>query len=168
MTIDQETTETTSSAGSSNSTATSATPAKSGATFESLAVAGFIFGLFAVAVAVFAVALAGRAVSQSGDGGGAAAKPAGSGAAVVTEVSLGDFFIKPKDAAVKAGTVLDVKNEGAVDHNLAIEGGKASEMLAPGKDGTLDTAGLKAGTYKWFCEVPGHEAAGMKGTVTVE
>jgi len=29
------------------------------------------------------------------------------------------------------------------------------------------TVNLKAGTYTFFCPVPGHEQAGMKGTLTV-
>jgi uncharacterized cupredoxin-like copper-binding protein len=30
------------------------------------------------------------------------------------------------------------------------------------------TADLKAGTYIFYCQVPGHEQAGMKGTLTVK
>jgi uncharacterized cupredoxin-like copper-binding protein len=29
------------------------------------------------------------------------------------------------------------------------------------------TANLKPGTYEFYCSVPGHEQAGMKGTLTV-
>jgi uncharacterized cupredoxin-like copper-binding protein len=29
------------------------------------------------------------------------------------------------------------------------------------------TATLKAGTYTFYCSVPGHEQAGMRGTLTV-
>ncbi|MCB0975919.1 MAG: cupredoxin domain-containing protein [Acidimicrobiales bacterium] len=147
-------------------------PAKSGTTFETLAVVGFIFGMFAIVAAVFAVGLAARAVSEangSGGGGGSSESAAttGGGGAAITEVTLGDFFIKPKDATVKAGSVLTVKNEGSVDHDLAIEDTKSS-LVAPGKETTFDLEGLKPGTYTWHCTVPGHEAAGMKGEVTVK
>jgi uncharacterized cupredoxin-like copper-binding protein len=27
---------------------------------------------------------------------------------------------------------------------------------------------LKPGSYEFYCQVPGHEAAGMKGTLTVK
>jgi len=30
------------------------------------------------------------------------------------------------------------------------------------------TVTLKPGTYQFYCPVPGHKAAGMKGTLTVQ
>lgn len=145
-----------------------AAPATGGTTFESLAVAAFVFGLFAVVVAVFAVGLAARAVDEAGDAASAppAEAPAAGGAAT-SEVTLTDFAIDPADATVAAGTVLDVTNDGAVPHNLAVDG-IASDMLDPGEGGQLDLSGLEPGTYTWICEVPGHESAGMTGTVVIE
>lgn len=145
-------------------------PARSGTTFETLAVVGFIFGMFAIVAALFAVGLAARAVSEAGGSGGGKTTEtpaAGGGGDAITEVTLGDFFIKPKDATVKAGSVLTLKNEGSVDHDLAIEDTKSS-LVAPGEEATFELEGLEPGTYKWNCTVPGHEAAGMKGEVTVE
>jgi uncharacterized cupredoxin-like copper-binding protein len=38
--------------------------------------------------------------------------------------------------------------------------------VQPGSKSTL-TVTLKAGTYDYYCPVPAHKAAGMKGTLTV-
>ncbi len=146
--------------------ATGAPPA--GSTFESLAVVAFVFGLFAMVAAVFAVGLAARAVDQANDAGSAttAEAPAAEGVAT-SEVSLIDFAIEPPDLAVPAETVLQVSNDGAVVHNLAVEN-VSSDMFDPGASGELDLSGLAPGTYTMICEVPGHEAAGMKGTIVIE
>jgi uncharacterized cupredoxin-like copper-binding protein len=38
-----------------------------------------------------------------------------------------------------------------------------------GSGGTSSfTATLKPGSYEFYCAVPGHEAGGMKGTLTVK
>jgi plastocyanin len=57
-------------------------------------------------------------------------------------------------------------NTSGVDHNIAIKGLGAGAVVAKGVSSFK--ADLKAGTYTYFCEVPGHEAAGMKGTLTVK
>jgi plastocyanin len=69
-----------------------------------------------------------------------------------------------------AGTVTIVlTNDSSVAHDVAIEGNGVdvqSDLVDNG--GTSDTsATLTAGTYTFFCTVPGHEEAGMKGTLTV-
>lgn len=56
-------------------------------------------------------------------------------------------------------------NDGKVDHTLRIEGVGGFKLTIGGKDeGTVD---LKAGEYTLFCDLPGHEAAGMKASLTV-
>jgi len=61
-------------------------------------------------------------------------------------------------------------NISSMPHNLAIKGhGKTygpTATISNGKTATL-TATLKAGTFTFYCAVPGHEQAGMKGTLTV-
>jgi uncharacterized cupredoxin-like copper-binding protein len=146
--------------------ATGAPPA--GSTFESLAVVAFVFGLFAMVAAVFAVGLAARAVDQANDAGSATAAEAPAAEGVATsEVSLIDFAIEPPDLTVPADTVLQVSNDGAVVHNLAVEN-VSSDMFDPGASGELDLSGLEPGTYTMICEVAGHEAAGMTGTIVIE
>jgi nitrite reductase (NO-forming) len=146
--------------------ATGSPPA--GSTFESLAVVAFVFGLFAMVAAVFAVGLAARAVDQANDAGSAttAEAPAAEGVAT-SEVSLVDFAIEPPELTVPADTVLQVANDGAVVHNLAVEN-VSSDMFDPGASGELDLTGLAPGSYTMICEVPGHEAAGMTGTIVIE
>ena len=137
-----------------------------GTTFETLAVCGFIFGMMSIAVAMFALGLAARAVSEAKDsGGGVAVAP--SGGVSTLEVSLKDFAIDPGDLRVAAGSVLEIANDGKVVHNLAVDG-TASDMFDPGEGGSLDLGDLDPGSYTMICEVPGHEAAGMKGTLVIE
>ena len=40
-------------------------------------------------------------------------------------------------------------------------------MVSSGGVSTVTVADLKPGTYTFYCSVPGHEQAGMKGTLTV-
>lgn len=70
----------------------------------------------------------------------------------------------------KAGVVAIVmKNRSILPHNVAIKGHGVNvkgKIVAKGGTSTV-TARLKAGTYTFYCTVPGHEAAGMKGTLTI-
>ena len=71
----------------------------------------------------------------------------------------------------KAGKVTIVMtNMSAVfQHNVAIKGkGVSKKGKVVGKGGQSKvTATLKPGTYTFYCTVPGHEAAGMKGKLIV-
>lgn len=84
------------------------------------------------------------------------------------EIQLGDLFIKPDQLEAKAGPItIEVSNTGQTEHNLDIEGVAATEMIPPGESATLDVPDLEAGDYTYICQVPGHEAAGMTGTLIV-
>ncbi len=70
----------------------------------------------------------------------------------------------------KAGTVtITMENPSPLPHNVAIKGNgvdvKGKVVLAGGT--STVGADLQPGTYTFYCSVPGHEAAGMKGTLTV-
>lgn len=69
----------------------------------------------------------------------------------------------------KPGKVkLEFTNDSPISHNVTVgEGGSvgATPTFTGGtKSVTLD---LKAGTYTFYCSVPGHQQAGMQGTLTV-
>ena len=64
---------------------------------------------------------------------------------------------------------MDNPSSSGVPHAIALEGNgvdQDGETADPGGTSTV-TVTLKPGTYSFYCPVPGHEAAGMKGTLTV-
>jgi plastocyanin len=96
----------------------------------------------------------------------------GSGPARV-QVTAREYYFTLSRAEVPAGKVIVEFVDGGEDpHNLHLaepaEGGEAGSFptSSPGShaDITLD---LHPGTYTLFCSLPGHEAKGMKATLTV-
>ena len=73
-----------------------------------------------------------------------------------------------KSATAKAGKVtVESKNDASVPHNIAIKGGPSGPVVQGGETSKI-TANLKPGSYTFYCAVPGHEQAGMKGTLSVK
>jgi plastocyanin len=71
----------------------------------------------------------------------------------------------------KAGKVtLTMDNPSDIPHAVAIEGnGVDVDGKTVGKgEKSVASADLKPGTYTFYCPVPGHEEAGMKGKLTVK
>jgi uncharacterized cupredoxin-like copper-binding protein len=93
-----------------------------------------------------------------------AARSHSTGTAVT--VTATEFHFKLSKTSVPHGAVtFTVKNAGAVSHDFKI-GGKKTPLIKPGKSAKL-TVTLKAGKQAYSCTVPGHAAAGMKGTLKV-
>ena len=76
--------------------------------------------------------------------------------------------------SAKAGNVtIDLNNpNSALGHDVCVQdpNGKklgCSQVVTGGKT-TLDLSNLKSGSYTFYCSVDSHEAAGMKGTLTVQ
>ena len=73
----------------------------------------------------------------------------------------------------KAGTItISFTNNSPLAHNLTVQQGTSGPVLGAtptfmGGTKTLKLT-LKAGTYTFYCSVPGHRAAGMQGTLTVQ
>lgn len=73
----------------------------------------------------------------------------------------------------KAGTVtISFTNSSPLAHNLTVQQGTSGAVVGAtptfmGGTKTLKLT-LKAGTYTYYCSVPGHRAAGMQGTLTVQ
>ena len=88
--------------------------------------------------------------------------------ATTIRVSGGEFFLKLSTRTLaKPGKVTFVfRNVGHVLHDFKING-KKTPLIQPGKTARLVVTFKKKGKYRYLCTVPGHAAAGMKGTVTV-
>lgn len=86
-------------------------------------------------------------------------------------------YTTDKAEATPGAVTIVMGNMSGVMHNIAIEAGEggaaakgapigASKFITKGA--TSLTVNLKPGKYTFFCQAPGHRAAGMYGTVTVK
>ena len=100
-------------------------------------------------------------------GGGSGGQPAGS-----TKVTLTEYKFDPSTISVTHGkVVLFLVNGGTISHDLIVRDSSGnrmagSELISAGDSAVLTIDDLPAGTYTFFCDQPGHEQAGMKGTIT--
>ena len=82
-------------------------------------------------------------------------------------VTATEFKFKLSKASAPKGTVtFKLTNKGKTVHDFKING-KKTPRIAAGKSATLTVKFAKAGKFPYLCTVPGHAAAGMKGTFTV-
>ena len=75
-------------------------------------------------------------------------------------------FTLSKIRIVHGKAVFRIVNTGEVIHDFKIAG-KKTPYFTTGQSGILGVALKKPGKYLFVCTVPGHIAAGMKGTLTV-
>jgi plastocyanin len=99
----------------------------------------------------------------AGGGGG------GGGGGTPLAIDGTDLKFAPTTATAPAGPVnITLKNSGALQHNLVIDGHPAFKKLdvAPGQSasGTFDA---KPGEYILYCDIAGHRPAGMETKLTV-
>ncbi len=107
-------------------------------------------------------------VACGGDGGD---NPSGEDAVAADGVVLieaRDLEFDPEQVSVAAGEVeFSLNNTGAVEHDLVIEEA-GDELVAHADPGEVATGSieLEAGTYTYYCSIPGHRAT-MEGTLEV-
>jgi nitrite reductase (NO-forming) len=113
-----------------------------------------LFSVFALLAALLGLLL----YATHDDGGGAAA-PAGT---KTFEITLSDLDIQPSSIDVNAGdtVILNVTNDGAMQHDIKLGGVTGSELLDPGATARVELGAITATTQAW-CTVPGHKEAGM-------
>jgi plastocyanin len=84
----------------------------------------------------------------------------------------GQLAFQQKSVSSKPGSVtVDFTNQSPVGHDVRIEDSSGTDL--GGTDlvtngSTSATVDLQAGTYTFYCNVTGHQQAGMEGTLTVK
>ena len=118
---------------------------------------------------IVAVALAvGLVLGVAACGGGGPAQPAGS-----IKVTMTEYKFDPSSVSATAGTVtFFLVNGGSSAHDLVIRDSgnnrvAGSELVSAGDTAVFTVNNLAAGSYTVFCDQAGHEASGMKGSLTV-
>ena len=108
-------------------------------------------------------------------------------------IEMGEFSFGPADITMRAGEVVEIalSNGGVLLHDFTIdqidsdvhitelhgvvdhdhdETGSTMDVhiaLDPGGEGLVKLKAHEAGTYTFYCTVPGHREGGMEGTLTV-
>jgi uncharacterized cupredoxin-like copper-binding protein len=124
------------------------------------------FGLLALVIVLLGVLGVVAIIDDDGDSMAAGDEASAAGSEI--DVSLTEFAIDG-DLATPAGNVaLNITNDGSAEHNVIVRGTDIrTENLAPTDGTTLDLGDLPPGQFELFCDIPGHESAGMVATLDV-
>ena len=87
----------------------------------------------------------------------------------VIKLEAVDIAFKPTELTIKANTptTIEITNTGAAEHDFSIDELGIAVNLPPGATETVEI-NAPAGTYQYYCNIPGHKEAGMVGTLTVQ
>lgn len=98
------------------------------------------------------------------------AAPAAADEARTVTVTATEFAFEPSTIRVEAGKTVRIRlrNEGTLSHNLHVKGaGVHTGTIQGGGSDTVTVTPTETGTLRFFCKVPGHRQAGMKGRLEV-
>ena len=128
----------------------------------------------AVGAALLGVSVIGRGGSAAQDAtpGTPEASPSASPQAELETkftIEAGDIFFSVKELTAPADTDLEItlNNVGVAQHDFEIKDTEFKTKVLNGGESETIKVNLPAGEYTFFCSIPGHEAAGMKGTLTI-
>ena len=82
-----------------------------------------------------------------------------------------DIGWREKELKIGPGKVnIELVNEGAIAHTFVLEGVSSGKKLSTPGSGNHDIASfdVQAGTFTFFCDIPGHRQGGMEGKLIVD
>jgi plastocyanin len=98
--------------------------------------------------------------------------PAGTTDQAATSVSVQFLDISFSETEITIPADTDVTftftNNGVLPHNFTIDDPQVFSGDLTGGQSSDVVVNLPAGTYEYYCSIPGHKEAGMVGTLTVE
>jgi uncharacterized cupredoxin-like copper-binding protein len=99
---------------------------------------------------------------------GGASSPAP--APLVVNLKAEDIKYDTTTITAKVGqpVTVNVQNTGTLEHSFVSDQFSVKlEHIQAGQTSTITVTPTTAGTYEFYCDVPRHNDAGMKGTLTV-
>ena len=105
-------------------------------------------------------------VGSPGDGASGAPLPD----ATTLEVRATEFGFDPSELTARVGEPINIEltNTGNLLHDLTIDEFGFRVVAGPGETRMAGFVPDRAGTFTFYCSVPGHAQAGMVGTLRVE
>ena len=100
----------------------------------------------------------------SGETGGETGEDGGATTFTVTAI---EFAFDPATLSVPADeeVTIEVVNAGTVEHDFSLDEAGV-KILAAATETASGSFTVAAGTYTFYCSVPGHREAGMEGSLT--
>ncbi|MGZ4734143.1 MAG: plastocyanin/azurin family copper-binding protein [Acidimicrobiia bacterium] len=123
----------------------------------------------AIRYAVALAALAAILTACGSDSSSSSFKEPTGPAVATLHLESGNTFFRPDKLDAPPGILqFDLKNIESGTHDLVIRGVPGFQVEVSGEGDTASSkVELKKGKYEFYCSIPGHEEAGMKGTLTV-
>lgn len=113
-------------------------------------------------------------VAGCGGGGTSGARPYQQPKGPATEtlkIESGNFYFKPDTITTKPGIVQLELDDAEGTHTLVFDNGKVPGFLLEVANSDRQDAAkveLTRGKYTFYCNILGHRAQGMEGTITVK
>jgi plastocyanin len=87
-----------------------------------------------------------------------------------TIIEIGDdFTFSPSVLDAQAGSFLEIRNDGVIEHHFVIDEWNVNETIPAGDVAIVQVPETIAPgtTFTFYCSVPGHRSMGMEGQLTV-